>query len=59
MLRIYLHTEDPLFTKWITKVKLAIILVEVHSQFGENPLRCTTQDKKGLVLATIFFYHTF
>ncbi len=23
---------------------------------GENPLRCTTQDKKGLVLSIVLFY---
>ncbi len=26
---------------------------------GENPLRCTTQDKKGLVLTIVFFYPIF
>ncbi len=26
---------------------------------GENPLRCTTQDEKGLVLTTILFYPIF
>jgi hypothetical protein len=26
---------------------------------GENPLRCTTQDEKGLVLFVVFFYSIF
>jgi hypothetical protein len=26
---------------------------------GENPLKCTTQDEKGIVLIVIFFYLIF
>jgi len=31
----------------------------VISPMGENPLRCTTQDKKGLVLTKVLFYLIF
>jgi len=28
---------------------------QMKDEVGENPLRCTTKDKKGLVFTTIFF----
>jgi hypothetical protein len=31
----------------------------VFWNFGENPLRCTTDDEKGLVLIVVIFYFIF
>jgi hypothetical protein len=31
----------------------------IFSYLGENPLRCITQDEKGLVLTTMPFYYIF
>jgi hypothetical protein len=31
------------------------LAIETYRCFGENPLRCTTQDEKGLVLIAIPF----
>jgi len=35
------------------------LFVTLWTFWGENPLRCTTQDEKGLVLTTILFYPIF
>jgi hypothetical protein len=43
---------------WTTKFICEFIFTQFGCS-GENPLRCTTQDKKGLVLTTILFYLIF
>jgi hypothetical protein len=34
-------------------------LTNQNDMMGENPLKCTTQDEKGLILTTVLFYPYF
>jgi len=47
------------YKKTIKKKNYSQFLILLIFVMGENPLRCTTQDEKGLVFTTILFYSIF
>jgi hypothetical protein len=47
------------FFMYSMSIKNNLLFVQYLAQQGENILRCTTQDKKGLVILQSFFYPIF
>jgi hypothetical protein len=60
----YLEVQQQVIGKFINSKLLKTclppyILRVKETKVGENPLRCTTEDEKGLVLTIILFYPIF
>ncbi len=54
--RLLHHTDVEITYLVISNLRMKLVR---FIPLGENPLRCTTLDKKGLVLTAILFYLIF